>query len=218
MTLVFPDPEQTDKEGLLCYGGNLETDTLLQAYSLGIFPWYDNFSPILWWSPPMRMILKPSDFMLSKSLKSIIRKNIFEIKFDTDFVTVIEHCASINRKGQKGTWITSEMREAYIRLHQQGYAHSVEAYHNGKIAGGLYGLSLGRAFFGESMFHIRNNASKVAFYYLVQRLMSWQFHFIDAQQETNHLKSLGAVAIKRKEFLYLLHNALQFETIKGKWS
>ena len=154
MALVFPDPEQTNNEGLLCYGGNLETGTLLQAYSMGIFPWYDKFSPILWWSPPIRMILKPDMFKPSKSLNSLIRKNIFEIKFDNDFETVIAHCASAKRKGQKGTWITPEMKEAYIKLHNLGYAHSVEAWNNGKISGGLYGVSLGRAFFGESMFHL----------------------------------------------------------------
>lgn len=218
MPLVFPDPEKTNDEGLLCYGGNLESDTLLKAYSMGIFPWYDKFSPILWWSPPVRMILKPEMFKPSKSLSSLIKKNVFEIKFDNDFETVISLCASTKRKGQKGTWITSDMKEAYIKLHKLGYAHSVEAYAEGKLAGGLYGVSLGKAFFGESMFHIRSNASKAAFYYLVQHLISWQFHFIDAQQNTNHLKSLGAVTIERKEFLNLLQNALKYETIKGKWS
>ncbi len=218
MALVFPNPEQTNNEGLLCYGGNLETDTLLQAYSMGIFPWYDKFSPILWWSPPIRMILKPDLFKPSKSLNSLIRKNIFEIKFDNDFETVIALCASTKRKGQKGTWITPEMIEAYIKLHNLGYAHSVEAWNNGKISGGLYGVSLGRAFFGESMFHLESNASKVAFYHLVKRLISWHFHFIDAQQNTDHLKSLGAYSVERKEFLNLLHKALQFKTIKGKWS
>ncbi len=136
MSLVFPDPEKTDDEGLLCYGGNLESVTLLKAYSMGIFPWYDKFSPILWWSPPVRMILKPEMFKPSKSLSSLIKKNVFDIKFDNDFETVISLCASTKRKGQKDTWITTEMQEAYIKLHKLGYAHSVETYEEGKLAGG----------------------------------------------------------------------------------
>jgi len=216
--IVFPDPESTDEEGLLCYGGNLLPETLLSAYSQGIFPWYDASNPILWWSPPMRMVMNPKEMFVSKSLKSIIRKDIFEVRFDNNFEDVIKQCAKVKRANQKGTWITKEMIEAYINLHHLGYAHSVESYLNDKLVGGLYGISLGKAFFGESMFHLASNASKVAFYYLVQRLITWDFHLIDAQQNTKHLKSLGAYEIERKVFLNLLQKSLKYDTVCGNWS
>jgi len=215
--IIFPDPNETDEEGLLCYGGDLQPDTLLNAYSLGIFPWYDDFNPILWWSPPMRMIMKPSEMIVSKSLKALIRKNVFEVRFDGNFEAVIKKCAEVKRKNQKGTWITNEMIDAYITLHQLGYAHSVETYQNNELVGGLYGVSLGKAFFGESMFHLLNNASKVAFYHLVKRLIKWDFHFIDAQQNTIHLSNLGAHEIERKDFLFLLNKTLEYDTICGNW-
>ena len=216
--IVFPDPNEADEEGLLCYGGNLQPDTLLNAYSHGIFPWYNASEPILWWTPPKRMIMKPTEIIVSKSLKNIIMKKVFEVRFDSNFEGVIKHCAEVKRDGQEGTWITKDMINAYIRLHQLGYAHSVEAYQNSKLVGGLYGVSLGKAFFGESMFHTMSNASKVAFYYLVQRLIAWDFQLIDAQQNTKHLKSLGAYEIDRKDFLNLLHESLKSETFCGCWS
>lgn len=217
MKLIFPSPELADEEGLLCYGGNLHTETLLNAYSKGIFPWYDKYSPILWWSPPQRMILIPEKLIISKTLRSLINKNIFEIKFDSNFESVINQCAEMHRKNQHGTWITKDMKKAYIELHLLGYAHSVEAYHDNKLVGGLYGVSLGKAFFGESMFYTESNASKVAFYYLVKQLIAWDFHFIDAQQNTKHLSSLGAYEIERKLFLNLLQKAMEYETICGNW-
>jgi len=215
--ITFPDPEKADDEGLLCYGGNLHPETLISAYCQGIFPWYDASNPILWWSPPLRMIMKPSELKVSKSLQHIINKNMFEIQFDHNFEEVIRLCSKVKRKGQRGTWITKEMKEAYINLHHLGYAHSVEAYQGETLVGGLYGVSLGKAFFGESMFHLISNASKVAFYHLVQRLTEWDFQLIDAQQNTKHLSSLGAYEIERKNFLILLQNALKFETKCGKW-
>jgi leucyl/phenylalanyl-tRNA--protein transferase len=163
------------------------------------------------------MILIPDDFKIAKSLKQVIRKGSFEIRFDSAFKEVIKHCSEISRRDQYGTWITPEMIKAYIALHQAGYAHSVEAYKEGKLAGGLYGVSIGKVFFGESMFFKQRDASKAALFALVERLKTWSFHFIDAQQNTRHLESLGAKTISRKKFLTMLENALKFETKKGIW-
>jgi leucyl/phenylalanyl-tRNA--protein transferase len=214
---VFPDPEKADKEGLLAVGGDLSVDSLLSAYSAGIFPWYDEGSPILWWSPDPRLVLFPANFNPSYTLKQTIRRGKFKVFFDCDFAAVIKNCATTKRNKQEGTWITTEMQQAYIALHQKGYAHSVEAYCEGILAGGLYGVSLGKAFFGESMFHHMPDASKVALYYLVEQLNQWDFHFIDAQQSTAHLKRLGAEEISRKEFLSRLKRALEYPTRRGKW-
>jgi leucyl/phenylalanyl-tRNA--protein transferase len=153
----------------------------------------------------------------SKSFKQTLRNNQFTVKFDSAFEEVIGACSKIQREGQNGTWITNEMKESYIHLHQLGFAHSVETYMDGKLAGGLYGVSLGRAFFGESMFYIQRDASKIALYFLVKKLIDWEFHFIDAQVETAHLINLGAESLPRKEFLALLKEALIYPTIKGKW-
>lgn len=215
--IVFPDPGQSRSKGLICAGGNLEIQTLIQAYSKGIFPWYSEGSPILWWSPDPRMILFPDRFRKSKSLLQTIKSGMFEIRFDTAFDRVIENCSIIPRKGQDDTWITGEMMYAYRKLHAEGYAHSVETYFNGELAGGLYGVSLGRTFFGESMFYLMKDASKIALYWLVKKLISLDFDLIDAQQSTSHLKSLGAEEISRKEFLKLLKESLRKETIRGSW-
>jgi leucyl/phenylalanyl-tRNA---protein transferase len=216
-TLIFPDPNLAEDEGLLAVGGDLSSGRLLLAYANGIFPWYSEGNPILWWSPEPRMILFPNKFKVSKSLEQTVRNKKFEIKFDTAFEQVIELCSAVRRNEQDGTWITAEMKQAYIGLHQLGFAHSVETYMNGKLAGGLYGVSLGRAFFGESMFYLQKDASKIAFYFLINKLIEWGFHFIDAQVETGHLKNLGAVLLPRKEFLRLLKKALIYPTVKGKW-
>jgi leucyl/phenylalanyl-tRNA--protein transferase len=214
---IFPDPNQAADEGLIAVGGDLSADRLLLAYSSGIFPWFSEGDPILWWSPDPRLVLFPEKFRISKSLQQTLRNKQFTVKFDNCFDKVIEACSTISRSDQDGTWITSQMKEAYIRLHHLGFAHSVETYMDGKLAGGLYGLSLGRAFFGESMFFYERDASKIAFYYLVQKLLEWKFHFIDAQVETGHLKNLGAESLTRAEFLNLLKNAIIYPTIKGKW-
>lgn len=215
--LSFPHPSHADKDGLLAIGGDLSADRLLTAYSNGIFPWFDENSPILWWSPDPRMILIPGEFKKSKSLAQSIRRKNFEVRFDEDFRGVINYCAVIGSREEEGTWITPEMIDAYTRLHELGYAHSVETYIDDKLAGGLYGVSLGKAFFGESMFFIERDASKVALSALVDRLIERDFHFIDAQQRTEHLRSMGARAIARGTFLKMLRDALIYPTIPGKW-
>jgi leucyl/phenylalanyl-tRNA---protein transferase len=216
-TYAFPDPLKAGKDGLLAAGGDLSAEALISAYSAGIFPWYDKDSPILWWSPDPRLVLFPERFKLSATLKQTIKRKTYTVRFDHDFPAVIRNCADVQRRNQKGTWITHDMQQAYIELHQQGYAHSVETYAGDVLAGGLYGVSLGRAFFGESMFHHQADASKVALYYLVEELKKWEFHFIDAQQPTAHLKSLGAEEIPRKEFLKQLARSLEYSTRRGSW-
>lgn len=214
---VFPMPSLAEPSGLLAVGGDLTADRLIQAYAHGIFPWYSEDDPILWWSPDPRMVLYPEKLKVSKSLLRTIRNAEFKVTFDADFRAVIKACAHVPRLDQAGTWITEEMVEAYIHLHDEGYAHSVEVYHNEKLVGGLYGLSLGKAFFGESMFHLKRDASKIALHYLVERLKSWEFSLIDAQMETDHLKRLGAESIDRKLFLEQLEHAIKHPTKRGKW-
>jgi leucyl/phenylalanyl-tRNA--protein transferase len=213
----FPDPRTADSDGLLAAGGDLSIESLVTAYSQGIFPWYDKRSPILWWSPDPRLVLFPSCFKMSDSLKQRLRSRKYEVRIDSDFETVIGYCAEARRKGQRGTWITEEMKKAYIILHQEGLAHSFETWYEGEIAGGLYGVSLGRAFFGESMFHLKTDASKIALAALVKWSIDHEFRFIDAQQSTSHLKSLGAEEIHRNDFLEMLSEAIRFPTLKGKW-
>lgn len=214
---IFPHPGLAERSGLLAVGGDLSPERLIQAYANGIFPWYSAGDPILWWSPDPRMVLYPDRFRISKSLRRTIQAGGFKATFDTDFSSVIHACARVPRKGQPGTWIVPEMIEAYIRLHELGYAHSVEVYREGKLVGGLYGVSLGRVFFGESMFFTERDASKVALFHLVERLKSWDFHLIDAQVETAHLKSFGAINMDRAEFLRQLSEAIRYKTIKGNW-
>ena len=207
--LMFPDPELADADGLLAVGGDLSEDRLLLAYSMGIFPWYSEDSPILWWSPDPRLLLIPKEIKVSRSLRQVLKKDIFTVTIDTAFDQVIRHCAEANRKGQQGTWITEEMTHAYIRMHQAGHAHSVESWHDGELAGGLYGIALGKAFFGESMFTKKSNASKVAFVTLVEYLGQLRCSFLDCQMSTGHLKSLGAKEVPRATFLLMLKKALQ---------
>jgi leucyl/phenylalanyl-tRNA--protein transferase len=215
--IIFPSPALSDKDGLLAIGGDLSSERLIMAYTHGIFPWYEEDSPILWWSPDPRTILLPSGFKCSKSLRQTIKRGVFSISFDKDFEAVISACSRSGHRQEEGTWITPDMIAAYTRLHEMGYAHSVEVYQNGMLAGGLYGISLGKAFFGESMFFHVRDASKVALAFLVDRMNEWGYHFIDAQQQTSHLQSLGAKAIPRQEFLEMLRVALTFPTITGKW-
>jgi len=213
----FPDPRLADSDGLVAAGGDLSIQSLVAAYSQGIFPWYNKNSPILWWSPDPRLVLFPSRFKVSASLQQRIRKGQFILRTDHDFAGVISQCARIRRKGQTGTWITDDVSEAYQELHKAGLAHSFETYYKGVMVGGLYGVSLGRAFFGESMFLRMTDASKVALHALVAWSIQHEFHFIDAQQSTNHLKSLGAQEVSRDRFLDMLTEALNYPTIKGKW-
>jgi leucyl/phenylalanyl-tRNA--protein transferase len=215
--LVFPPPEYADPSGLLAVGGDLSSQRLLEAYRLGIFPWYSDDQPILWWSPDPRLILELGDFRVSRSLRKTLKKKPFQVTFDRAFEEVIRACSSVPRDGQRGTWITEEMKEAYIRLHGLGYAHSVESWFAGKLAGGLYGVSLGKCFFGESMFHFETDASKVALATLVERLKNWDFHFIDAQMTTEHMLKLGAKEMPRRLFLKRLQSALRHPTKRGRW-
>jgi leucyl/phenylalanyl-tRNA--protein transferase len=214
----FPDPSLAGEDGILAAGGSLEPEVLLEAYSRGIFPWYAEGSPILWWSPDPRMVLFPDDFKVSKSLAQTIRRGDFEIRTDTEFRDVIRHCASQPRPGQEGTWITREMIQAYIRLHEMGYAHSFETWRENRLVGGLYGVSLGSAFFGESMFHHERDASKFALHFLVEFARRHGIGLIDAQQSTAHLRRLGAREIQRKTFLEILEKSLRNPTMKGCWN
>ena len=214
---VFPPPDYADPSGLLAVGGDLSSKRLLEAYRAGIFPWYSDDQPILWWSPDPRLVLDLEDFKISRSLRKTVEKGIFEVTFDRAFQEVIRACASVPRAGQSGTWITEEMQEAYIHLHGLGYAHSVESWFGEKLAGGLYGVSLGKAFFGESMFHLKSDASKVALATLVKSLRGWDFHFIDSQMTTEHMLSLGAKELPRRIFLKRLQSALRHPTKRGRW-
>jgi leucyl/phenylalanyl-tRNA--protein transferase len=215
----FPDPRKADAEGLVAYGGDLNPQRVLAAYAQGIFPWpYDAAAPLLWFSPDPRMVLRPADLHISRSLQRAINKQSFEVKFDTAFAKVIRQCATIRRPGQKGTWITDEMIQAYERLHEMGFAHSAEAWNKGKLVGGLYGVSLGAAFFGESMFAEQPDASKVAFVHLVRQLHAWEFQLFDCQVQTEHVTRLGATPWPRARFLKALEKALEQPTRKGTWS
>lgn len=216
--LGFPPVDSADPDGLLAVGGDLGVERLLSAYESGIFPWYDDGYPILWWSPNPRYVLFPDRLRISASMARIMKSGRFNLTLDSDFVSVINACRSVPRPGQEGTWITDDMVLAYIRLHEQGYAHSVEAWYMGKLAGGLYGVSLGGAFFGESMFARESNASKAAFIRLVDHLSASGFSLIDCQVQTNHLDSLGAEPVPRSRFLELLADALTKETYRGCWA
>jgi leucyl/phenylalanyl-tRNA--protein transferase len=207
--LAFPDPRNASPEGIVAFGGDLTPSRLLLAYRKGIFPWYSEGDPILWWSPDPRLILNLDDFRLRRSLKKSMKR--FEIRFDTAFEQVMRECSAIERPGQKGSWILDEVIEAYTVLHGMGYAHSVEAYLDGKLVGGLYGIAIGRVFCGESMFARVSDASKAAFAVLVERLKAWGFDFIDCQVPTEHLKSLGAIEVARDYFLMRLEAAVDEE-------
>lgn len=198
---IFPPPSYAEPDGLLAVGGDLTPERLLLAYSSGIFPWFNEGDPILWWSPDPRFIIEPSELKVSRSLEKTLKKGKFDITYDRAFREVIEGCAEARVKDGPGTWITDEMMDVYCRLHEMGYAHSVESWYEGELAGGLYGVLLGRCFFGESMFHTVTDASKVAFVSLVRRLQESNFELIDCQMPSDHLKSLGASGIKREVFL-----------------
>ncbi|MFO7963585.1 MAG: leucyl/phenylalanyl-tRNA--protein transferase [Desulfobacterales bacterium] len=213
----FPPPYLAEEGGLLAVGGDLEKDRLLAAYENGIFPWYMEGEPILWWSPDPRLVLYLHEFTPSKSLRKIVREKKFHVTMDTAFEDVIHSCAEIRSFTRSQTWITDDMMTAYIHLHREGYAHSVEAWYDDQLSGGLYGVSLGRSFFGESMFTRVSNASKVAFYHLVAFLKALDFSMIDCQIPTAHLKRFGAREIPRKLFLQQLQKSLQSPTLKGRW-
>jgi leucyl/phenylalanyl-tRNA--protein transferase len=214
----FPDISLalTEPNGLLAIGGNLSAQCLLSAYEHGIFPWYSDNQPILWWSPDPRSVLFPNQLKVSRSLTKTINKNIFTITLDTAFAQVIEAC-SAPRPDAAGTWITREMKEAYCLLFELGHAHSAEAWFNGELAGGLYGVAIGRVFFGESMFYRQRDASKAAFIYLVRQLNSWGYRLIDCQIASQHLANLGAREIGRREFCQILADACKLPGHPAPW-
>ncbi len=215
--IIFPEPELSREDGLLAVGGDLSTERIILAYTKGIFPWYTHGDPILWWSPDPRLVLYPDGLHISRSLRKTLKQGHFIVTLDQDFSQVIAACAGAPRDNQPGTWITADMMDAYCRLHEAGFAHSVEVWNQGELAGGLYGVSLGKCFFGESMFARKNNASKVGLVTLVRLLRKWSFTLIDCQVTTQHLVGLGAREIPRKQFMAELKLALQSPTQKGKW-
>ncbi len=218
-SLHFPDPGLAlrDPDGLLAIGGDLSPERILSAYRQGIFPWYSDGQPILWWSPDPRTVLFPAHLKISRSLRKTLRKRNFRVTLDQAFDEVIAACAQ-PRPGSSGTWITTGMSQAYTLLHRAGRAHSVEAWLDDELAGGLYGISIGRVFFGESMFSHRPDASKVAFVHLVHQLESWGFPLLDCQVYSQHLASLGAEEINRTAFLRRLQPLCAMEGHPGNWA
>lgn len=216
--ISFPPCRFAEPDGLLAVGGDLSSERLLNAYRLGIFPWYSEDTPILWWSPDPRLVLFPDELKIARSLKRVLKKNPFHVTLDHAFREVMERCATVRRKLGEGTWIMPEMIEAYCRLHELGYAHSVESWFEGELVAGLYGIALGRIFFGESMFTQKTDGSKVGFVRLVQLLGRWGFELIDCQVTTSHLQSLGAREIARSEFLERLARALDDRSHRGSWA
>ncbi len=214
--LLFPAVENAE-EGIVAIGGDLSPERLLLAYKNGIFPWFNDDDPIIWWSPDPRFILELDDLHISKSMRRVLNSNQFTITVDTAFRDIVCFCADIERPDQDGTWITNDMMNAYCKLHELGYAHSVEVWLNNELVGGIYGVSLGKTFFGESMFHTKPNASKFAFIKLVELLKKNNFHFLDAQIHTEHVESLGGKNISRKKFITKLNEALTHDSWIGKW-
>jgi leucyl/phenylalanyl-tRNA--protein transferase len=213
---TFPDPELADESGFLAVGGDLSPERLLEAYRRGIFPWpHDEDLPLFWFSPDPRCVLYPAELHVGRTLRSRLAR--YEVRYDTAFAEVIRGCATAPRPTGDGTWITPPMVEAYFRLHEAGFAHSIESWREGRLAGGLYGVSLGGVFFGESMFAREPDASKVALVHLVRRVAEWGFRFVDCQLETDHLARFGARAIPRARFLRELARALEAPTRRGSW-
>lgn len=204
--LYFPPAGYASPEGILAIGGDLSADRLLLAYRNGIFPWFEDDEPILWWCPPERMVLFLEELKVSKSMRNVLNRGIFHVTWNTAFEEVIALCRDIKRDGQRGTWITTEMTEAYCRLHKLGYAQSVEVWQGGELVGGLYGVDLGHIFCGESMFSLVPNASKVAFIALARHLKEKEYKLLDCQVHNNHLETLGAREIPRAEFLKIINN------------
>ncbi len=215
--ISFPPVEEADKSGLLAVGGDLSAERLLLAYSLGIFPWYEDGQPVLWHAPDPRMLLAPSALRVSRSLARSLRRGRFELRLDTAFRAVVRGCAEAPRKGEPGTWITDDMFEAYCLLHELGFAHSVESWQRGELVGGMYGVSLGGCFFGESMFARQRDASKVALVGLVRQIEAWGFDLLDCQIHSDHLARLGAAERPRGWFTRALGFSLQKQTRRGAW-
>jgi len=215
----FPPVQLADSSGLLALGGELSPEFLITAYRQGIFPWFNPGEPIMWWSPDPRMVLFPEELKISKSMRNILNKREFRVEFDTRFNEIIESCAGVSREGQRGTWITSEMISAYTELHRLGTAHCVAVFNRkNELVGGLYGIAIGRCFFGESMFTKESNASKVGFIVLVQQLLNYNYEMVDCQMSTAHLASMGAREIKRTEFIEHIDRGTAMKTDPKIWS
>lgn len=205
--IMFPNPELAEEDGLLAIGGDLRWERLVLAYCNGIFPWYNEDDPILWWCTKPRFIIKPNEVRISKSMKRVFNRGEFKVTFNNDFEGVISNCKALREKGE-GTWITDDMKEAYINLFNKGFALSVEVYKESKLVGGLYGVKIGRCFFGESMFSIETNASKVALISICKKLEEEGYIFLDCQMHTNHLESMGGKFVSWKEFKVMLKEGL----------
>jgi leucyl/phenylalanyl-tRNA--protein transferase len=216
--LVFPPPEGASREGVVAIGGDLSAERLLLAYAQGIFPWPSEGMPLLWFSPDPRFVLPPGAAHVPRSLRKRARRGGFEIRCDTAFGEVMKGCKRAYRPGQHGTWITREMMRGYEALHERGYAHSIECWMDDRLAGGLYGVSLGQAFFGESMYADEADASKLAFATLLGNLVHWGFDLVDCQVHTAHLERFGAEDWPRKRFLSALRTSLEAPTRKGAWA
>lgn len=221
--IQFPDPDEADEHGILAIGGNLSPGMLLSAYSQGAFPWYDDADePILWWNPDPRCVLFPDRLYVSKRMERKLRSGDFIVKSDSSFRDVITNCAVIKRRHEEGTWINPDIIESYCRLHELGWAHSIESYVESEagpvLAGGLYGISLGRCFFGESMFSGVTDSSKIAFISMVRALKAMGIELIDCQVKTGHLASLGAEEISREDYMRRLDALLQYPDLYGKWN
>ena len=213
----FPSPTLATDEGILAVGGDLSPERLLTAYRMGIYPWFNEGEPIAWWSPDPRMVLFPSELKVSRSMRPYFNQQKFRVTFDQAFESVMQHCQAPRNGQWGGTWITNDMLEAYCTLHELGFAHSVEVWQDKALVGGLYGLALGKCFYGESMFSLASNASKFGFISLVKKLESFGFWLVDCQQQTHHLGSLGARAIERSTFLEILVRNEAEETMRGRW-
>lgn len=214
---AFPPASDAEEDGLIAIGGDFSADRLLHAYASGIFPWFIHEGEPYWFSPDPRLVLFPDWLKIPRSLDRVIRSGRFDLKMDANFEDVIRHCAGTVRSHESDTWISDEFILAYTDLHKKGFAHSVECYLQGVLVGGLYGISLGKAFFGESMFFSEPNCSKVALHFLVKQLSAWDFHFIDCQVKTDHFLRMGAILISRTEYLERLNQAIKFPTRKGSW-
>lgn len=208
----FPDPRTADEEGIVCIGGDLSMDTLLHAYSIGMFPWFNEEDPIIWWCPDPRSVIFPANIHISKTMKTVLNSKKFEVRFNTCFNEVIKGCRTAKRKGDPGTWLTDKMTKAYTDLYENGYALSVEVFEEETLVGGLYGVIIDKCFFGESMFSNVPNASKTALIKLAEKLNQLEFKFIDCQIHNPHLESMGAELIDRENFLNLLNDGINFDT------